>query len=78
MTPSAMNQHISPFGRQQSRAAFRDRTHAFLVESEQRVIEHCRKLLASDGLAEAERARLLHLLQEAEGNVRRLTALEAA
>jgi hypothetical protein len=54
---------------------------AFLLESERRVLSHCRKLLTQDNLPPDERQRLLRLATEAEDEIQRLdgwAAIEAA
>jgi hypothetical protein len=51
---------------------------AFLAESYRRVIAHCERLLAAHDLAAEERARLARLLNQAEGELRRLTWADAA
>jgi hypothetical protein len=45
----------------------------FLIESERRIVLHCRKLLQANGLALAERHRLSRLLGEAERDLQRLS-----
>ena len=45
---------------------------AFLIESEQRVLLHCQKLLAQDNLPDGERQRLLRLTAAAQEEVQRL------
>jgi hypothetical protein len=44
----------------------------FLVESEQRVIAHCRAMLRRDDLEAAERQRLTNVLGDAEMRLQRL------
>jgi len=41
----------------------------FLIRSQQRVLEHCRLLLAADELGEDERRKLERLSREAEANL---------
>ena len=53
----------------------------FLMESEQRVLRHCQRLLVQDNLPGEERQRLLRLAAAAEEEIQRLadwTAAEAA
>ena len=47
---------------------------AFLIESERRVLAHCRSLLDRDGLSGEERRRLTRLASEAETELQRLVA----
>jgi hypothetical protein len=54
---------------------------AFLMESEQRVLLHCQKLLVQDNLPGSERQRLLRLAAAAKEEIQRLAgwpAFEAA
>ena len=46
-----------------------DRTRRFLVDSERRVILHCKKLLGEPDLPFEERRRLTRLLNEAEARL---------
>jgi hypothetical protein len=46
----------------------------FLIENEQRVILHCRKLLDAPNLPSEERRRLMRLLADAEARLRGLAA----
>ena len=50
-----------------------DSHHAFLIRSERKVIEHCRRLLAQDGLSEAQAQRLQALLAASEAELARMT-----
>jgi len=45
----------------------------FLIESERRIVLHCRRLLEARGLALAERHRVSRLLGEAERDLQRLS-----
>jgi hypothetical protein len=47
---------------------------AFLLESEHRVLSHCKKLLAQDNLPDDERQRLLHIAATAGEQMQRLAA----
>jgi hypothetical protein len=51
-----------------------DSVRTFLIESERRVIVHCRSLLGRDGLSDADRRRLTRLASEAEAELQRLAA----
>jgi hypothetical protein len=51
-----------------------DSVRAFLVESERRVLLHCRKLLAQENLSGDERRKLVRLAGEAEEELQRLAA----
>ncbi|MBR0992253.1 hypothetical protein JQ580_16190 [Bradyrhizobium japonicum] len=51
---------------------------SFLMESEQRVIAHCDRLLGTPDLPEQDRNRLLRLRGEAEARLGRLTFAAAA
>jgi hypothetical protein len=51
---------------------------AFVVDSEQRLIAHCDKLLGAADLPPAHRDRLLRLRSEAEARLGRLTFALAA
>ncbi len=44
----------------------------FLIESERRVIWHCQKMLARQGLSFADRRRLTSVLGKAESELQRL------
>lgn len=46
--------------------------HAFLVESERRVILHCEKMLAADGLPADQRRRLTRIRNEAIDKLQQL------
>jgi len=50
------------------------RVRRFLIESERRVILHCRKLLDDPNLPAEERRRLMPLVSEAEAWLRSLAA----
>jgi hypothetical protein len=50
----------------------------FVIDSEQRVIAHCDRLLGATDLPEPDRARLLRLRGEAESRLGRLTFAAAA
>ena len=52
----------------------RDSVRAFLIDSERRVLAHCRKLLLAPGLPDDDRHRLERLSDEAEAELRRLAA----
>jgi hypothetical protein len=47
-------------------------THAFLVQSERRVILHCEKMLAANGLADDQRRRLTRIRNEAIDQLQQL------
>lgn len=49
-----------------------DAVRAFLIESERRVVAHCRSLLVRDHLSGEERRRLTRLVGEAEAELQRL------
>jgi hypothetical protein len=53
-------------------------TLAFIIESQRRIISHCEKLSATSDLPAGDRARLLHLRDDAEAGLGRLTFAEAA
>jgi hypothetical protein len=48
--------------------------HSFLVESQRRVIEHCRRLLKAQDLAAEHRQRLTRLVELTEAELQRLHA----
>jgi hypothetical protein len=49
---------------------------AFLIQSQQRVADHCRRLLASENLAEPEARKLRALLEATEADLGRLAPRE--
>jgi hypothetical protein len=49
-----------------------DEVRRFLIESERRVIAHCRKLLETEALSFTERRRLSRILGAAEDELQRL------
>ena len=49
-------------------------TTAFLIRSERNVIDHCRRLLAQDGLSEPEVQRLQALVATAQAELELLIA----
>ncbi|HTO65120.1 MAG TPA: hypothetical protein VMM15_28160 [Bradyrhizobium sp.] len=49
-----------------------DEVRRFLIESERRVMEHCRRLLEQQGLSFTERRRLSRLVGAAEDELQRL------
>ncbi|MBV8698177.1 hypothetical protein [Bradyrhizobium sp.] len=49
-----------------------DEVRRFLIESERRVVAHCRKLLEQEGLSFTERRRLSRVLGGAEDELQRL------
>ena len=51
-----------------------DAVRAFLIESERRIVVHCRSLLERNGLSAEERRRLTRLASEAEAGLQRLMA----
>lgn len=53
-------------------------TLAFMIESHQRVMSHCERLLAAKDLSAEHRARLLRLRDEAASELARFTFAEAA
>lgn len=61
-----------------SRGALAGATLSFVMESEQRVIAHCDRLLGATDLPEQDRNRLLRLRGEAEARLGRLTFAAAA
>jgi hypothetical protein len=54
--------------------SFPGSVRAFLIESERRVIMHCRSLLEQDGLSADERSRLMRLASRAEAELQALAA----
>ncbi|MCK1651478.1 hypothetical protein IVA88_08490 [Bradyrhizobium sp. 149] len=58
--------------------ARQNETLTFLIKSQRRVIAHCEKLLAADGLPADDRKRLLRLRNAAEAALAGLTLTEAA
>jgi hypothetical protein len=46
--------------------------HAFLLKSERRVILHCEKMLAANGLPDDQRRRLTQISNEAIGQLQQL------
>lgn len=51
-----------------------DAVRAFLIESERRIVAHCRSLLERNGLSGEQRRRLTRLASEAEAGLQRLMA----
>jgi hypothetical protein len=49
-----------------------DHVRSFLIESEQRVVLHCKKLLGASNLPSEEQRRLMRLLEDAEARLRDL------
>jgi hypothetical protein len=62
-------------GRQRPASEPPDRAaRSFLIESERRVITHCRRLLAAQDLAMEQRQRLIRLIDRAETELQHLVA----
>jgi hypothetical protein len=59
--------------REARRDATMEDTTRFLIRSERSVVDHCRRLLAQNGLSESQAQRLRGLLSTAEAELERLT-----